>query len=152
MPTLLTGRARLCVVGVLVGWQACLDCPTLQSSPPTPYSVLMSPSRRGGLLGTVLGRRSVARTAQGACGLRRGRQAIEASGWGESGGVLGLALGDCVRGPPQPVRGCLVSPLATISVIMLTRYAAGSATEAKMQVPACSSGSDRCGRAVSFYV
>lgn len=71
---------------------------------PTPYSVLMSPSRRGGLLGTVLGKLSVARTAQGVCGLQHGRQAIEASGWGESGGVLGLVLGDCVRGPPQPVR------------------------------------------------
>lgn len=71
---------------------------------PTPYSVLMSPSRRGGPLGTVLGKLSVARTAQGVCGLQRGRQAIEASGWGESGGILGLALGDCVRGPPQPVR------------------------------------------------
>lgn len=72
---------------------------------------------------------------------------------GRVGRCFGAGLGGLRQRPaPACPRVVLVSPLATISVIMLTRHAAGSLTEAKMQVLACSSGSDRCGRAVSFYV
>lgn len=52
MAALLTGRARLCVVGVLVGWLAVPGLPN-GTSKSTPYSVLLYPSRGGELLGTV---------------------------------------------------------------------------------------------------